>query len=53
MEKRLREAGADQLATTLHDSRAQIIPLLQVAVNTTPAENNVREPEGVMVSDAS
>ncbi len=38
VEKRLRDAGADQLATTLRDSRAQIIPLLQVAVNTTPAD---------------
>ncbi len=35
MEKRLRGAGADQLSTSLHDSREQIIPLLQVATNVT------------------
>jgi hypothetical protein len=38
MEKRLREAGVDQLATTLHASRDQIIPLLQAAAHATPAE---------------
>ncbi len=35
MEKRLREAGADYVATTFDDSRKQIVPLLQVAANTT------------------
>jgi predicted PurR-regulated permease PerM len=38
MEKRLREAGADLLATTLHDSRDQIVPLLQVAANAAQTE---------------
>jgi hypothetical protein len=38
MEKRLREAGADLLATTLHDSRDQIVPLLQVAANAAQVE---------------
>jgi hypothetical protein len=36
--KRLRGAGADQVATTLHASRDQIIPLLQVAANTNAPE---------------
>jgi predicted PurR-regulated permease PerM len=35
--KRLRDAGADQVADTLHASREQIIPLLQVAAIATPA----------------
>jgi hypothetical protein len=43
MEKRLREAGADLLATTLHASRDQIMPLLQVAANTAPAETKADE----------
>jgi predicted PurR-regulated permease PerM len=43
MEKRLREAGADQLATTLHASRDQIIPLLQVAANAAPTETKPTE----------
>jgi predicted PurR-regulated permease PerM len=33
LEKRLRDAGADLVATTLSASRDQIIPLLQVAAN--------------------
>ncbi|HEY7159353.1 MAG TPA: AI-2E family transporter, partial [Gemmataceae bacterium] len=41
MEKRLREAGADQVATTLHASRDQILPLLQVAANAAPADKLV------------
>lgn len=36
MEKRLREAGVDYLATTLSASRDQIMPLLRVAANSTP-----------------
>jgi predicted PurR-regulated permease PerM len=36
-EKRLLAAGADQVATTLHESLAQIVPLLQVVANTAPA----------------
>jgi predicted PurR-regulated permease PerM len=36
MEARLHTAGADQVATTLHESHAQIVPLLQLAANTTP-----------------
>jgi predicted PurR-regulated permease PerM len=37
MEARLHAAGADHVATTLHQSRTQIIPLLQVVANSTPA----------------
>lgn len=36
MQKRLLSAGADQMATTLHESQAQLIPLLQTAANTAP-----------------
>lgn len=36
MEARLHDAGADGVATTLHDSCAQIVPLLQVAANSQP-----------------
>jgi predicted PurR-regulated permease PerM len=36
-EKRLHDAGADHVANTLSASREQIIPLLQVAANTTPS----------------
>lgn len=36
LEKRLRDSGADQIATTLHGSRDQILPLLQVAANSNP-----------------
>jgi predicted PurR-regulated permease PerM len=43
MEKRLREAGANQMATTLHASRDQILPLLQVAANAAPAETKSAE----------
>lgn len=39
VENRLLAAGADQVAWTLHDSRAQIVPLLQVASNVAPAES--------------
>lgn len=39
MEHRLLAAGADQVAWTLHDSRSQIIPLLQVAANVAAAES--------------
>jgi predicted PurR-regulated permease PerM len=35
-ESRLRGAGADFVATALHESRDQILPLLQVATNATP-----------------
>lgn len=35
--KRLLDSGADFVAETFHDSRKQIVPLLQVAANTTPA----------------
>jgi predicted PurR-regulated permease PerM/CheY-like chemotaxis protein len=38
MEQRLLAAGADSVAWTLHDSRDQIVPLLQVAANVAPAE---------------
>lgn len=41
MEARLRGAGADRVATTLHESRAQIVPLLQVAANSQPASDLV------------
>jgi hypothetical protein len=37
-EKRLRAAGADQVATTLQGSRDQVVPLLQVVANAAPAE---------------
>ena len=43
MEKRLHDVGADYVGTTLTDSRKQIIPLLQVAANTTPAATNPAE----------
>lgn len=35
-QKRLLSAGADQVATTLQESHAQIIPLLQAAANASP-----------------
>lgn len=38
IEKRLKAAGADFVATTLLDTRTQIIPLLQVAAVATQAE---------------
>jgi predicted PurR-regulated permease PerM len=38
-EKRLLAAGADRVARTLHDTRAQIVPLLQVAANASPTAN--------------
>lgn len=38
LEKRLRDAGADWLDTSLHASRDHIIPLVQAAVHTAPAE---------------
>jgi predicted PurR-regulated permease PerM len=37
MEARLCGAGADRVATTLHETRAQIVPLLQVAANIQAA----------------
>lgn len=37
MESRLCGAGADRVATTLHETRAQIVPLLQVAANIQAA----------------
>lgn len=38
-EKRLLAAGADRVAWTLHDSRAQLVPLLQVeTANVAPSE---------------
>jgi hypothetical protein len=43
MEKRLRDVGADYVATTLDDSRKQIIPLLQVAAFATPPEASPSE----------
>jgi len=43
MQKRLLSAGADQVAMTLHDSRAQIIPLLQTAANAVPADSDKSE----------
>jgi len=36
LEKRLRDAGMDLLATSLSASRDQIIPLVQVAANAAP-----------------
>ena len=41
--KRLLGAGADQVATTLRDSLAQIIPLLQTAANAAPADSGKSE----------
>jgi predicted PurR-regulated permease PerM len=38
LETRLLGAGADQVGWTLHESVAQIVPLLQVAANAAPAE---------------
>ena len=38
VEARLLAAGADQVGWSLRDSLAQIVPLLQVANNATPAE---------------
>jgi predicted PurR-regulated permease PerM len=43
MEHRLLASGADQVAWTLRDSRAQIIPLLQVAGNVASPENERNE----------
>jgi predicted PurR-regulated permease PerM len=34
--KRLRDAGADHVATTFEEARAQLIPLLQVAASSAP-----------------
>jgi predicted PurR-regulated permease PerM len=39
VENRLLSAGADKVAWNLHDSMAQIVPLLQVASNAAPAES--------------
>jgi hypothetical protein len=36
MEKRLRAAGADYVATRWLETRAQVVPLLQVAAVATP-----------------
>jgi predicted PurR-regulated permease PerM len=38
IEKRLRNAGADQVAWMLRESRAQIVPLLQVVASAAPPE---------------
>jgi predicted PurR-regulated permease PerM len=38
VKKGLLGAGADQVGWTLHESVAQIVPLLQVAANTAPSE---------------
>lgn len=43
VERRLRGVGADLVSTTLHDTRDQIIPLLQAANNASPAEPEARE----------
>lgn len=43
LENRLLSAGADQIGWTLHESVAQIVPLLQVAVNAAPAEPSKSE----------
>ena len=43
VERRVRGAGADLVATTLHDTRDQILPLLQVANNAAPPEPDARE----------
>jgi predicted PurR-regulated permease PerM len=42
-EKRLRAAGADQMATTLRGSCDQIVPLLQVVVHAVPTETKAPE----------
>jgi hypothetical protein len=39
VENRLLASGADQVAWTLRDSLAQIVPLLQVASNAAPADS--------------
>lgn len=43
LEQRLLAAGADGVAWTLQDSRAQIVPLLQVAANAAPVEKHTNE----------
>jgi hypothetical protein len=42
--KRLKASGADFVATTLAETRAQVVPLLQVAAVAPPAEEEREEP---------
>ncbi len=44
LQRRLKAAGADFVAVTLAESRAQVVPLLQVAAVATPAP--AKAPEG-------
>jgi predicted PurR-regulated permease PerM len=47
MQKRLHAAGADSVTTTLQETRAQVVPLLQLAAAAPPARPEARptEPE--------